>query len=92
MSAQPFEARLAHLEGVVVQVGERLNSIDRRLDSMDRRLDSMEQRFELRFAHIDDRFNQVDRRFSQIDQRFNWLIGIIFVTWASTILTVLFHR
>ncbi|HEY2476382.1 MAG TPA: hypothetical protein VGI19_16500 [Candidatus Cybelea sp.] len=44
---------MAHLEGVVQQVGERLNSIDRRLDSMDGR-----------FAQVDARFAQIDTRFN----------------------------
>jgi tetrahydromethanopterin S-methyltransferase subunit G len=51
--AQPLEAQMAHLEGVVQQVGERLNSIDRRLDSMDGR-----------FAQVDARFAQIDTRFN----------------------------
>ena len=32
-----------HLEGVVVQVGERLNSIDRRLDSIERTAQSRDE-------------------------------------------------
>jgi tetrahydromethanopterin S-methyltransferase subunit G len=53
MHAQPLEARMAHLEGVVQQIGERLNSIDRRLDSIDGR-----------FAQVDARFAQIDTRFN----------------------------
>jgi CII-binding regulator of phage lambda lysogenization HflD len=64
MSAVPLEARIAHLEGIVEQVGERLNGIDRRLETMD----------------------------SKFENRFNWLIGIVVGTWATTILTVLFHH
>jgi hypothetical protein len=78
MSAQPFDARLAHLEGAFLQV-------DRRLDSVERRLDSLER-------SIDSRFNQVESRFTIIDQRFNWLTGIVVASWISTIVTVLFHR
>jgi tetrahydromethanopterin S-methyltransferase subunit G len=92
VSAQPLEARLAHLEGVVAQVAERLNCIDRRLDSMDGRFDRLEQKLDLRFAAIDGRFGQIDQRFGQIDQRFNWLIGIVLGTWITTMLTILFHH
>ena len=49
MSAQPLEARLAHLEGAFLQV-------DRRLESFERAVDS-------RFSHIESRFNQVEGRF-----------------------------
>lgn len=52
MSAQPLEARLAHLEGAFVQVGERLNSIDRRLDSMDQRFGRLEQALDARFSWL----------------------------------------
>lgn len=72
-----------------MQVGERLNSIDRRLDtlehSMQSRFDQIEGRFEVRFG-------QLEGRVGLIDQRFNWLIGIVLATWITTILTVLFHR
>lgn len=85
MSAAPLEARIAHVEGVVVQIGERLNSIDRRLDT-----------FEARFTAIDARFTgleaRMDTRFSAIDQRFNWLIGVAIGTWITTILAITFHH
>lgn len=50
MSAQPLEARVAHIEGAFLQVSERLNSVDRRLDTMENILES-------RFGLIDQRFN-----------------------------------
>jgi hypothetical protein len=43
VSAQPFEARLAHLEGAFLQV--------------DRRLESLERTMESRFSIVDQRFN-----------------------------------
>jgi hypothetical protein len=85
VNAQPWEARMAHLEGAFIQVGERLNSMDRRLDSVDRRLESVEQTMNSRFA-------QVDVRFALIDQRFNWVIGLIVGTWITTMLAILFHH
>ena len=54
MSAQPLDARIAHLEGAFDQVVERLNTIDRRLDGMDVRFDTrlgrIEQVLESRFT------------------------------------------
>ena len=88
MHAHPLEARMAHLEGVVQQIGERLSSIDRRLDSIDGRFNQVDSRF----AQIDARFAQIDARFAQVDARFNWLIGIVIGTWITTIFTILFHR
>ena len=103
MNPQPLEARLAHLEGAFVQVGERLNSIDHRLDTIEQvmqsRFGQLEQvlvsRFALvdqRFGAVDQRFATIDQRFATIDQRFNWLIGIVVGTWITTILTILFHH
>jgi hypothetical protein len=81
MSAN-VEERVARLEGVFEQVGDRLNSIDARLTSMD--------------DHINGRFGQVEGRFAQIEQkidsRFAWMLGVVLTTWMTTILTVLFHR
>jgi len=86
MSAQPLDARIAHLEGAFDQVAERLNSIDRRLDSS--------------FAQIDVRFAQLetwfDSRLGRIEQvlesRFMWLIGLMLGTWVTLMLAVLFHK
>ncbi|MGA3037320.1 MAG: hypothetical protein ABSE64_07510 [Vulcanimicrobiaceae bacterium] len=56
MSAQPIEVRMAHLEGVLDQVVERLGSIDRRLDGMevrfDTRLGRIDQVLESRFTWL----------------------------------------
>ena len=92
MSTPVLEARIAHLEGIVVQVGERLNSIERRLDGFESRF----ERIDARFDRVDSRFDRIDERFdrfgTQMDQRFMWLTGIVVGTWITTILTVLFHR
>lgn len=61
---------------------------------------------EARIAHVEGAFNQVnerlgsierrldsiDARFNHVDARFNWLTGIVVGTWATTILTILFHH
>ncbi len=54
MSAQPFEIRMAHLEGAYEQISERLNGIDGRLTALDQKIDTrfdaldrkMESKFE----------------------------------------------
>lgn len=61
---------------------------------------------EARIAHVEGAFNQVnerlgsierrldsiDVRFNNVDARFHWLTGIVVGTWATTILTILFHH
>lgn len=96
MHAHPLEARIAHVEGSFDQVNERLGSIEQRLDASDHRTAS-------RFDHADlalhaaeqrvaIRFDQLDRRFEGVERRFNWITGIMVGTWATTLLTILFHR
>ncbi len=41
MTAQPWEPRVARLEGAYEQVDKRLDSIDRRLETLDRKLDGL---------------------------------------------------
>ena len=89
MSAGPFDARLAHLEGAFEQVNERLASIEHRLEVLGPSLLSM---LEHRFGQVDQRFGLLEQRFTAIDQRFNWLIGTIIGTWITTILAILLHR
>ncbi len=92
MTAQPWEAGLARLEGAYAQVADRLNSIDARFAQIDGRF----AQIDTRFAQIDGRFAQVDMRFGQIEnrmqQQFLWLVGSIFGTWITTMLAILFHH
>ena len=92
MNPQPLEARLAHVEGAFVQVGERLNSIDRRLDTIEQIMQCRFAQVDARFDRLESRFDRLESRFTLVDQRFMWLIGILFGTWITTILTVLFHH
>ncbi|HZV77795.1 MAG TPA: hypothetical protein VFF63_08575 [Candidatus Babeliales bacterium] len=54
MSAQPLEARLAHLVGAFLQVDRRLETIER---AMEARFSQLETRLESRFSIVDQRFN-----------------------------------
>jgi len=49
MTAQPWEPRVARLEGAYEQVDKRLDSIDRRLDSLERKVDSLDAKFSQKF-------------------------------------------
>jgi hypothetical protein len=92
MSAQPWEARLAHLEGAFLQIDRRLDSFERMVASRFAEVDSRFNQVDSRFNQMESRFTQMESRFSIIDQRFNWLTGIVVASWISTIVAVLFHH
>jgi tetrahydromethanopterin S-methyltransferase subunit G len=78
------KGRIVHahpLEARIAHVEGSFEQVNERLGSIERRLDA-----------IDARFNHVDARFTHVDARFNWLIGIVVGTWATTILTIVFHH
>ena len=66
------------LEARIAHVEGAFEQVNERLGSIERRLDSLQQLNALRF--------------DQVDRRFNWLTGIVVGTWATTMLTVLFHH
>lgn len=78
MTAKPMESRIAHLEGVIDQIGDRLNGIDRRLDGLQ--------------SEVGNLRSELNARFGQMDQKFMWVIGINVTSWTTTMLAVLFHR
>jgi tetrahydromethanopterin S-methyltransferase subunit G len=45
-----------------------------------------------RLGSIERRLDAIDARFNHVDARFNGLTGIVVGTWATTILTILFHH
>ena len=45
-----------------------------------------------RLGSIERRLDAIGARFNHVDSRFNWLSGIVVGTWATTILTILFHH
>lgn len=85
MTAMPLEARLAHVEGTVVQMGDRLNGFDARFNNLERKIDALEDRMDARFAAMDAR---LDARFAAVDARFTWLMGLVIV---SIVLPVIQH-
>lgn len=81
MSAMPLEARLAHVEGTVVQMGDRLNGFDARfnnlVDKLSVRIDGVDARVS---ARIDALADVIERRFSEMDTRFTWLMSLVIVS------------
>lgn len=97
MTAQPWEPRVSRLEGAFEQIADRLNSMDGRIERLEAKIDTkidalrgaVEGRFERLEAKVDGRFAQTDRKIDNGQWR---LTALILGTWATTILTVLFHR
>jgi hypothetical protein len=92
MSAMPLEARLAHVEGTVVQMGDRLNGFDARFNNLDRKIDELSARIDAvdarLSARIDALADAMERRFSEMDRRFTWLMGLVI---ASILLPIVQH-
>jgi tetrahydromethanopterin S-methyltransferase subunit G len=63
--------------------------------SLEARIAHVEGSFEQvteRLGSIERRLDAMDARFNHVDARLNWLTGIVVGTWATTILTILFHH
>jgi hypothetical protein len=77
MTAQPWEPRLAHLEGAFEQFEKR---VDARFDQVDVRFTQIDARF----TQIDSRFDAVDRKIDDVrrlsEAQFRWVIGLIVVS------------
>jgi len=55
MHAHPLEARITHIEDIMVQVNRHLDNIERRLDGINGRFDGFGQRFD----RINGHFNRL---------------------------------
>lgn len=84
MSAQPWEPRIAHLEGAFEQFEKRLDDfrayVTQRFDQIDARLDRMDDRFD----RMDGRFDRMERK---IDDHFRWIVGMFVVAILAPIVT-----
>jgi hypothetical protein len=89
MTAQPWEPRLAHLEGA--------------FEGFEKRFGDLIQNLDARFAQVDARFAQVDARFVQVDARldrlerkvdshFQWLVGLIVISILVPLVTKFLGR
>ena len=80
------EERVAHLEGHV-------NELSQRLSSVEGAVRHLEQRMDARFEGVDRRFDAVDRRFDALDGRmsrqFMWLVGIQITTLVAVVVALI---
>jgi hypothetical protein len=86
MTAQPFDVRLASLEGSYHQVSDRLNSIDRRLDGFEQKV---EARFTALESRIDSGLARTDAKIDGLQWR---MTALIVGTWISVMVAIFFHR
>ena len=86
MSAQPFERRIASLEGSYRQVSARLNSIDRRIDGLEQR---MEARFNALEQKVDGRFSVLDAKIDRLSGR---MTALILGTWIPVMASILLRH
>jgi uncharacterized coiled-coil protein SlyX len=77
MNPMALEPRIAHLEGTVAQIGERLNAIDSRVSNLERKVDALGERLDARIDGLEVAFNA---RFNEMDRRFTWVIGLVIVS------------
>jgi tetrahydromethanopterin S-methyltransferase subunit G len=78
MTAQPWEPRMARLEGAYEQVDKRLDSIDQRLETLDRKIDFLR----------DDLGRQIDILDKKFDGKFDRLTQVVVGTWITTMLAL----
>lgn len=74
--APTLEERVSRLEGLTDGIRDQLSQIHRDLKALEER--------------IDRRFESIDRRFESIDRRFNWVIGLLFTSWITLMMAILF--
>lgn len=86
MSAQPFEIRMAHLEGAYEQISERLGGIDGRLTALDQKIDS---RFDTLDKKIESRFDTLDRKIDTSQWR---LVSLVVGIWITLMLAIFLHH
>jgi len=78
MSSMPLDVRMGRLEGAYEQIAKRLDTIEVRLDRIDTRFDRFDEK--------------IDALRSEMAGQFRWIVGTIFGTWVTTILTIFFHH
>ena len=79
------EQRLAKVEGILEQVGERLNGVETRLNHVESEISQLRQEMDANNRELRQR----------TDSHFRWtlgiMLGILIPMWVSIILTILFH-
>lgn len=79
----PLEERMAHLEGILSQMNERLASFERHLNE---RFASLEK---MLLDHLAASDKRMDRLEAGIEANFRWPPRILLPMWITTILAIL---
>jgi uncharacterized Rmd1/YagE family protein len=77
---------MARLEGAYEQVSQRLMNIDLRLDALDRKIDLLPDVLDKKIDLLRDGLDK------KIDQRFMWTVGVVVMTWLTTIASIYLHH
>lgn len=87
---------MARLEGSYEQIDRRLGDLAAHLEARFAQVDGRFAQVDARFAQVDGRFDQMDGRIGALERKVDsvqWrLTALIVGTWATTMLTILFHR
>jgi len=75
--------RLDILEHDMVEIKAALKRLEGRIDRLEDRMDRLEGKID----RLEDRFEGLRKEF---DVKFRWIIGLLFGSWITIILTILF--
>ena len=83
---------MAKVEGILEQVGERLNALDTRLNHLETRMDGLETRMDGLGTRMESGFSDMRR---EMHSQFRWtmgiMLGVLIPMWVTIILTILFQ-
>jgi len=71
--------QVAEMRGMVAQLIERFNHLERTIESRLDRIDS-------RIDRVESRIDRVEER---IDRNFLWTMGVVLTTWITLLVTIL---
>ena len=92
------DRRLTLIEGDLRGLDEKMDSLDDKLDNkveglnakIDTKIDGLRSETNARFDRVNTRIDEVYFKLdTKIDSKFHQLVGILLVTWISTMVTVL---
>lgn len=86
MTAQPWEPRVARLEGAYEQVDRRLGAIDARLETLDTKIDGVREELSRRLESLRE---GLEGRFDRLQWR---LTSLIVGTWITVMLAIFLHK
>ena len=84
--------RISRLEGITIQLVERINDLDKRIDGLDKRVDALDKRVDAldrRIDGLDRRIDSLDKRIESLDKRIDYIARISWVLTGTVIATLI---